>query len=369
MRTKLVEQFGIEVPIFAFSHCRDVVAAVTKAGGMGILGAAWMTPDEFEMSLKWLDKEVGGRPYGVDLVFPGSVQEADGGTDQYLSMLPPTHQEFVDQLLDAAGAGRLSESDRQEFMREFASKMAMTPKKSEAQLEIALNHPAKFVVGALGVTPRNIIDAAHARGMQVGALVGNVRHAIKQRDAGVDVLVAQGTEAGGSVGSVSSMVLWPQVVEAVAPMPVLAAGGVGRGSQILAALGLGAAGVWTGSIWLGTKESELTPEMKQRLFEADSEDAVISYSMTGKQGRMLRSRYTEAWEAPGAPQPLKFPLQSILLGYPNRRAERSNRMDYWTYSVGQIVGDMKTELTVRQVFEQLLNEYVEALDRLQKVAG
>lgn len=366
MRTRLAAELGIEVPIFAFSHCRDVAAAVTNAGGMGVLGAAWMTPEELEMSLRWIDARVGGKPYGVDLVFPGTFEDVDGSED-LVALLPETHRDFVGRLLDDAGIPRLPEDQRAAFMREHAARMAMTPGKSERQLEVALRHPVRFIVGALGVPPRRIIDAAHAKGVKVGALVGSAKHAARQREAGVDVLVAQGTEAGGSVGSIASMVLWPQVVEAFAPGPVLAAGGIGRGSQILAALSMGAQGVWLGSIWLGTTESELSPDMKRRLFEAASEDAVLSKAMTGKQGRMLRSRYNEAWDAPGALKPLTFPLQSILAGDPFKRAERARRLDYWTYSVGQIVGDMREEASVRQVMERLLTEYAAALEQLKGV--
>ncbi|MEZ5925884.1 MAG: nitronate monooxygenase [Hyphomicrobiaceae bacterium] len=368
MHTRLAADFGIDLPIFAFSHCRDVVAAVTNAGGMGILGAAWMTPEEFEMSLAWIDERVGGKPYGVDLVFPGTFEDVDGSED-LVALLPETHRAFADRLLDDAGIPRIPEDQRIAFMRDYAAKMAMTPRKSERQFEIALRHPVRFIVGALGVPPKHIVEAAHAKNVKIGALVGSAKHTERQKNAGVDVVVAQGTEAGGSVGSISSMVLWPQVVEAAGGMPVLAAGGIGRGSQILAALAMGAAGVWMGSIWLGTSESELSPEMKQRLFDAASEDAVISKAMTGKQGRMLRSRYNEAWDAPGAPKPLTFPLQSILAGDPFRRAERARRLDYWTYSVGQIVGDMREEASVRQVMQRLLTEYVEALEELTTVTS
>ena len=368
MRTQIAEKFGLEVPIFAFSHCRDVVAAVTKAGGMGILGAAWMSPEELEMSLKWIDERVDGKPYGVDLVFPGTFVDA-GSPDEHVAKLPEDYIAYVDRILDDAGVAKFPEEDRDPFFREYAQKMSMTHAKSKRQFEISLQHATKFIVGALGVPQKEIVEQAHAKGVLVGALVGNVRHVEKQIAAGVDVLVAQGTEAGGSVGSISSMVLWPQVVEAAGGRPVLAAGGIGRGSQILAALSLGAQGVWMGSIWLGTTESELSKEMKQQFFNADTEDAVISYSMTSKQGRMLRSRFTDAWEQPGAPKPLTWPLQSILVGYPYRRADRGRRLDYWTYSVGQIVGDMKEEMSVRQLIEKLLVEYVDALERLKSVTA
>lgn len=360
MRPSLSEMFGIEVPIFAFSHCRDVVVEVTRAGGMGVLGAAWMTTEELEASLKWIDERVGGKPYGVDVVFPGTFADVDGM--DYVGLLPEQQVAFIRQMLERAGVAPLPADQFDEFMRETAAKMAMTPQKSERCLEVCLAHPVKFIVGAMGVPPQRVIDAVHNKGIPIGALVGNVKHAIRQRDAGIDVIIAQGAEAGGHTGNISSLVLWPQVVDAVAPLPVLAAGGIGRGRQIAAAMATGAAGVWMGSIWLGTIESELSPEMRQQLYKASSEDAVISYSMSGKRNRMLRSKYTEAWEQPDAPETLTFPLQSILSGEPFRRAERSRRLEYWTYSVGQIVGEMNEETTVRQVFSKLLNEYLEAAE-------
>jgi NAD(P)H-dependent flavin oxidoreductase YrpB (nitropropane dioxygenase family) len=363
MRTAVTEMFGIDLPIFAFSHCRDVVVEASRAGGMGILGAAWMTPDELEVALKWIDEHVAGKPYGVDVVFPGTFAALDSDPDPE-RILPHEHRAFVSRLIDRAQIPPLPTDDAAAFGKEHAVKMNMTPSESERALEIALRHPVKFVVGALGVPPKHVIDAVHARGIKVGALVGSVTHARKQRDAGVDVVIAQGSEAGGHVGKVSSLVLWPQVVDAVAPMPVLAAGGIGRGRQFAAAMALGAAGIWCGSIWLGTRESELSPDMKEQLFRASSEDSVVSRALTGKPCRLLRSAYTEAWDGAGAPEPLTFPLQSILAGEPLRRAERARRLDYWTYAVGQIVGDMKSETTVRQVFTDILTEYVETIDRV-----
>lgn len=366
MRTPVTEMFGIDLPIFAFSHCRDVVLEASRAGGMGVLGAAWMTPDELDMSLKWIDERVEGKPYGVDVVFPGTFAALDDERDPD-SILPQEHRRFVDALFDRAGVPPLPAADSAAFMKEHAGKMKMTPRDSERSLEIALRHPVKFVVGALGVPPKHVIEAVHARGIKIGALIGSVDHALKQRAAGTDVLIAQGSEAGGHVGRVSSLVLWPQVVDAVAPMPVLAAGGIGRGRQFAAAMTLGAAGIWCGSVWLGTRESELTPDMKQALFRAKSEDAVVSRALSGKPCRMLDGQYTRAWEADDAPAPLTFPLQSILSGEPLRRAERARRLEYWTYAVGQIVGDMKEETSVRQVFAEFLNEYVETVGYFERL--
>jgi NAD(P)H-dependent flavin oxidoreductase YrpB (nitropropane dioxygenase family) len=366
MKTELAKRLGIDVPIFAFSHCRDVAAAVTKAGGMGVLGAAWMTPEELEVSIDWIKKRVDGKPFGVDLVFPGTHGD-EKAPQEYLKMIPEEYLGFVKKLLDDAGIQDLAPADREEFMAEYAAKMAMTNKKSKRQLEIALDMSANLVVGALGVTPSWVVEAGHARGIQVGALVGSAKHAAKQKAAGVDVLVAQGTEAGGSVGNIASMVLWPQVVQAAEGLPVLAAGGVSRGSHILAALALGCQGVWLGSLWLGTAESDLNMDMREKLFSAESEDAQLSKAMTGKQGRMLRTKYVDAWSSPGAPKPLDWPMQSILGGYPFKRAERSRNLDYWTYSVGQVVGDMKEHTTVKGEIERLFTEYLEALERLNAV--
>ncbi len=368
MRTAATEMFGIDLPIFAFSHCRDVVVEASRAGGMGILGAAFMTPDELEVSLKWIDERIGGKPYGVDVVFPGSFADLEIEPDPD-EILPRPYREFVDRVIDGARIPALPAGDADAFRREHAHKMAMTPRKSERSLEIAFRHPVKFVVGAMGVPPRHVIEAVHARGIKVGALVGSLHHAMKQREGGTDVLIAQGSEGGGHVGQVSSLVLWPQVIDAVAPIPVLAAGGIGRGRQFAAAMALGAAGIWCGSVWLGTRESELSAQMKERLFRAKAEDAVVSRALTGKSCRILRSGYTEAWDAAGAPKPLTFPLQSILAGEPLRRAERAGRLDYWTYAIGQIVGDMKSETTVRQVFADLLTEYVSAAEHLQELTA
>lgn len=360
----ITEMFGIEAPIFAFSHCRDVVVEASRAGGMGVLGAAWMTPTELEVSLKWIDEHIDGKPYGVDVVFPGTYAAIDNDRDPQ-QILPAEQRNFVDALVDAGGIPAMSQDMSREFMVEHARKMNMTPQDSVRSLDVALRHPVRFVVGALGVPPIEIVEDLHRRGIKVGALVGSVEHARRQIAAGVDVIVAQGNEAGGHVGKVTSMVLWPQVVDAVSPVPMLAAGGIGRGRQYAAAMALGAAGIWCGSVWLGTAESELTPAMKARLFEAKSEDAVVSKALTGKSCRILRSEYTRGWDSEGAPTTLTFPLQSILSGEPIRRAERAGRMDYWTYAVGQIVGDMNAETSVRQIFADLQTEYADVVERLQ----
>jgi NAD(P)H-dependent flavin oxidoreductase YrpB (nitropropane dioxygenase family) len=171
-------------------------------------------------------------------------------------------------------------------------------------------------------------------------------------------------EAGAHSGNITSMVLWPQIVDAVSPLPVLAAGGIGRGKQMAAAMVLGADGVWCGSIWLGTRESELSPEMKERFFAANSEDAIQRRVFTGKQCRMLRSAFTDAWDAPGAPVPLPMPQQAMLVAEARARIERARKTEYMGYYVGQIVGDMKQETSARSVVYDMLLEFAEATEQL-----
>jgi NAD(P)H-dependent flavin oxidoreductase YrpB (nitropropane dioxygenase family) len=367
MKTIATEMFGIEAPIFAFSHCRDVVAATSKAGGLGVLGAAWMTPDRLEQELRWIDEHVGDRPYGVDLVFSSTASPVAFGTTPR-EIVPEANRRFINDLMDQDGVPPLPDEEAGGWYADYARSLAFSPQASEALVEVALRHPVRLVVSALGVAPVQVIRRVHEHGVKFGALVGSVPQARKQVEAGVDLIVAQGAEAGGHTGSVSSLVLWPQLVDAVAPVPVLAAGGIGRGRQMAAAITLGAEGVWCGTIWLGTVESELSQDMRDVLYAASADDAVITYGYTGKPCRAIRSKYTQAWERPDAPPPLKqVPLQSILSGEPFRRAERARRKDWMTYAAGQVVELVKEPVSVRSVIYDMIVEYSEAMDRLSRI--
>jgi NAD(P)H-dependent flavin oxidoreductase YrpB (nitropropane dioxygenase family) len=334
---------------------------------MGVLGTSWITPEQLEIELKWIDEHVGSKPYGVDVVFPGTYVDVRAGKDPY-KILPKTHVEYINGLLDADGVAPLPVSEADAFRRQHAEQMNLTPEENENFLAIALRHPIRLIVNALGVAPKRAIDAVHGRGLKIGALVGSIKHAMKQKEAGVDLIVAQGTEAGGHAGTITSMVLWPQIVDAMRPIPVLAAGGIGRGSQIAAALALGAEGAWCGSIWLGTIESDVSPDIKEKLYAAKSEDAVQTLAISGKPCRALRSKYTDAWERPAGLRPLKLPLQTILGGEPTRRIERAHAMEWLTYPVGQIVGEMREQTSVRQVIQDMLIEYAEATERLARLS-
>jgi NAD(P)H-dependent flavin oxidoreductase YrpB (nitropropane dioxygenase family) len=362
MNSRLCEMFGIEAPIFAFSHCRDVVVEVSRAGGFGVLGMARAHADRVEEDLRWIDAHIGGRPYGVDILMPQNY--ADVGHHD-LDALPPEHVEFVRKLLDDAGVPRLPADQADAAARELLKGLNLTPRESMEMLEVCFRHPIQLIVNALGSPPRALVERAHSQGIRVAALAGKVEHAIKHRDAGCDLVVAVGTEAAGHTGNISSMVLWPRIADAVAPIPVLGSGGVGRGRQVAAALALGCEGVWCGSIWLKTMQSELTPEIRRKLMKAGGDDAVLTRSVTGKPCRTLRNAFTDAWNRPGAPSPLPAPLQAMLWWAHGRtRVERAGAEDFLTYPVGQLVGDMNAETSVRQVVQDMLVELAETKERL-----
>ena len=370
MRTSVARKLGCEVPIFAFSHCRDVVVEVTKAGGFGVLGASTFPPDMLEQELRWIDDHVGGRPYGVDVLIPTTYERAAESGDLE-RLIPEEHKQFMERLLEAEGVPPLPEDERERVKREIVEGRGnMTPEGARKLLRVALAHSGvKLVVSALGAPPPDVVADLRARGVMIGALCGKASHAVRQRAAGVELFVAQGTEAGGHTGDIATMVLLPQVVEVCEGLPVLAAGGITRGSQIAAALAMGAEGVWTGTVWLGTRESELTPFEKEAMFAARAEDAVRRRARTGKTVRMLKSKLSEAWEQKGAPAYLPTPLQGVLYNEAHARVVRAQRRDLYSFPAGQAVGTMTEETSVREVMLRLQNEYLTAMERLMELAG
>lgn len=367
MKNRITSMFGIELPLFAFSHCRDVVAECSKAGGMGVLGTTRLTPQQLEIELDWIDRHSGGKPYGLDLALPQKMGQVVSGS-QRKATLPAAHVDFVERVLAEGGIPPLPD-DEQRRLDAHAPGFRLTEEGGMELVDVALRHPnVRLVVSALGVAPPDMVSLLRSRGIRLGAMVGSPRHARAQLDAGMDLLIAQGMEAGAHTGNIASMVLWPQIVDIAGEIPLLAAGGIGRGRQMAAAFALGAQGVWCGSIWLGTRESELSPEMKQRLFEATSEDAIQRRIFTGKQCRMLRSRFTEAWDRPDAPEPLTMPEQGLLVAEARLRIERAGARDYMGYYVGQIVGDMRAETSVRQVMQDMVAELADVLEEMQLLA-
>lgn len=370
MRTALTEMFGLAAPIVAFSHCRDVVVEASRAGGLGVLGAEAFTVEELAIELAWIEDHIGGRPYGVDVLIAARSTDISGyGNADPESVLPEKNRAFISDLLDRYAVPHLPADEEDRMTRDRLHTGRNTPEYSARLLDVAFGFAGvRLIVSALGTPPREIIDRAHAAGMKVAALVGSVRHAIRQREAGVDLLIAQGHEAGGHTGEIATMVLTPQVVDAVAPLPVLAAGGIAGGRQMAAALALGAEGVWCGSVWLTTVQSNLMPEAQAKLLAATSSDTLRSKSLTGKPARMVRTEWSDAWEAPDAPESLGRPLQGLLVRSAVARIERSRAQPLISSYVGQVVGQMNEQVTVRQVFADMLTEYADTMERLSTLS-
>jgi NAD(P)H-dependent flavin oxidoreductase YrpB (nitropropane dioxygenase family) len=369
--TEICEKVGVDVPIFAFSHCRDVVAAVTNAGGFGVLGATAHSPAGLEIDLAWIDDQVGTRPYGVDLLLPakfvdvGPAAAADqDADDDSIVPIPSEHRGFVADLLGRYGVPPLPD-----HLTGRRGTLSVSAQAAGTLLEVAFRHPIKLVASALGPPPAELTEQAHDRGVLVAALVGTVEHARRQQAAGVDLIVAQGTEAGGHTGTVATMVLVPEVVRAVAPTPVLAAGGIVTGAQMAAAVALGAQGVWCGSVWLTTQEAETDPAVQRKMLAASSSDTVRSRSLTGKPARMLRSAWTDEWEGAAAPPALQMPLQTMLTASAQQRIRRSSSREgsgaerLATYFVGQGVGLLDRVRPAREVVASMVAEYLDVASR------
>jgi NAD(P)H-dependent flavin oxidoreductase YrpB (nitropropane dioxygenase family) len=366
VRTSLCELLEIEHPIVGFTPSEHVAAAISRAGGLGVLGCVrFNDPEELDAVLGWMDANTGGRPYGVDVVMPAKVP-TEGAAVDLDKLIPPGHKDFVDQTLLKLGVPPLPDDSA-----ERDGVLGWLHSVARQHVEVALAHPARLIANALGSPPPDVIERAHERGMRVAALAGKAKHARSHVASGVDIIVAQGYEAGGHTGEIASMVLVPEIVDAVGPqVPVLAAGGIGCGRQVAAALALGAVGVWMGSAWLTTEEYALTaaaPAMREALLAATSSDTVRSRIYSGKPARLLKNRWTQAWAEPDAPEPLPMPLQNILVSDAHRRLMRSGQPDVVPMPVGQIVGRMNDVRSVADVIDTLLREADEALDRLGKL--
>lgn len=370
MNSDLCRKLGIEFPLFAFSHCRDVVAAVSRAGGMGVFGAVLYTPEQLRTELEWIDANCGGKPYGVDLIVPTSIQRQGGSgpnDDQLLAGLPAEHLAFAEQVLERAGVGADDLEERRRALLHISRNLDSAG--AEAMLDVAFSFPIRLIANALGTPPQIMLDRARAAGVPVAALVGSKQHAQRQVAAGVDILVAAGGEAGGHCGEVSTMVLVPEVVSVAGDTPVLAAGGIVTGRQMAAAMAMGAAGAWCGSVWLTTAEGEPSQVVKDKMLAATSSDTVRSRSRTGKTSRQLKSAWTDAWEAEG-PAPLPMPLQSLVAEPALARIEalaqrgHAGAADLATYWVGQGVGLMTQTTSAAEVVQDFKRDYLAATERL-----
>ena len=373
MKSPICEMLEIEFPLVAFSHCRDVVVAVSKAGGCGVLGAVGMSPEQLEKELKWIDDHIDGKPYGVDVLIPNKMVGKDEKFDpeKLAKMIPQEYADFRADVLEKHGIDSPELREIDTAGSGFAENTQSDGAK--ALLNVAFNHPIKIIANALGVPPDWMIEMGKENNCKVAALLGTAKHAINQVKAGVDILVVSGTEAGGHCGSVSTMVLIPEVHEAIQPygdVPILAAGGIVTGKQMAAAMAMGASGAWCGSVWLTTIESEVDPIVKEKMVAANSSQTVRSRSRTGKHSRQLVTPWTEAWESETAPEPLPMPLQPMVaepaLQKVNKLAAggHDGAKDLATYWVGQGVGLMNQSISASDVVQEFKEDFINAYERL-----
>ncbi|GAA2337129.1 NAD(P)H-dependent flavin oxidoreductase [Streptomyces violaceusniger] len=365
MQTELSTRLGVEHAVFGFTPFPAVAAAISRAGGFGVLGAVrYGAGEELARDLDWMEAHTDGRPYGLDVVMP--AKKVEGVTEADIeAMIPEGHRAFVRDTLAKHGVPELAEGE--------ASGWRITgwlEQVARSQLDVAFDYPVKLLANALGSPPADVVARAHDHGILVAALAGSARHALHHKEAGLDVIVAQGYEAGGHTGEIASMVLTPEVVRAVGPLPVLAAGGIGSGEQIAAGLALGAQGVWIGSLWLTTEEAELhSAALTRKLLAAGSGDTVRSRALTGKPARQLRTEWTDAWEDPDGPGPLPMPLQGLLVAEAVSRIQKYEVEPLLGTPVGQIVGRMDSVRPVQAVFDELTRGFERAIDRVNRIAG
>jgi len=367
MRTALCDRFGIEYPIFVFTPSEKVAAAVSRAGGLGVLGCVrFNDAEDLDAVLDWMDANTDGRPYGVDVVMPAKVP-TEGSAVDIDKLIPQGHKDFVAKTLADLGVPPLP-GDAGDGVLGWLHSVA------RSHVEVALRHPIKLIANALGSPPVDVIEQVHAAGVPVAALAGSAKHALRHAENGVDIIVAQGHEAGGHTGEIGSMVLWPEIVDAVGDTPVLAAGGIGTGRQVAAALALGTQGVWMGSAFLTAAEYDLgvrtesgTTVVQEAMLAATSADTVRRRVYTGKPARLLRSRWTDAWDADGAPEPLPMPLQNILVSEAHQRMSLGSDPSAVAMPVGQIVGRMNEIRPVADIIAELVTGFEAATGRLDTI--
>ena len=369
MKNEVCRLTGCEFPLFAFSHCRDVVVAVSKAGGFGVLGATRFTPEQLEEELAWIDEHIDGAPYGVDVLVPEVVDPRVAGmadNDARASAISAEHRAFTADLLGQYGIAVPPEE-----VVAWRGRSGITPENGYALMEVAFRHPIRLIANALGIAPPEMIAQGKARGIPVAALVGAKEHALRQAAAGVDIIVAQGTEAGGHCGEVSTLVLIPEVVRALAKggydIPVLAAGGIMTGGQMAGMMAAGAQGAWTGSVWLATPEAETSEAFRDKMIAARSRDTVRSRSRTGKPARQLRTAWHQAWDSPDGPGALPMPLMGMVSEPSFQRIEKAvlggnqQARELVSYFVGQGVGLIDQVRGARAVVQEFREEFAAAV--------
>lgn len=357
--TPLCDRLGIKVPIFSFSHSLEVTAAVSRAGGYGVFGATHDEPEQILEHARTLKEMCEGYPFGLDLLLPSvGVEKNDRAAAE--AVIPQQHRDFVQQL---RAKHKVPPPSTKEHL---FSRNVRSAELFSAQAEAVLASGANMFAMAVG-TPPELVARAKAAGQVTLSLIGSPRHVGHALAAGVDLLVAQGYDAGAHTGTIGTLSLLPQIVALAGDVPVIAAGGIATGGQIAAALAMGAQGAWTGTIWLGSDEHAMDPILTDQILRAGSEDTVISRSWSGKTLRMIRSGWSEEWSAQGAPAPLKMPYQQVLVGELNE-AVNEHRIEslMWT-PAGQSVAFVREVRSVETIMGELVDQTESALSRVAKL--
>ncbi|MBI4985233.1 MAG: nitronate monooxygenase [Rhodocyclales bacterium] len=357
LHTQLCDKLGIEYPVVAFTHCKDVAVAVINAGGFAVLGEAMHTPDQIAADIKWIRDRIGGKPFGIDLVLPASVPE-EKTVEELLAMIPRTHWDFEQKIKDKYEVPAPKEVPN---LHQWGG---LDHKRALAQLDVVFDERVPVFASGLG-SPQFLLDRAHQLGMQVWGLVGKPRQAKKQVDAGTDVIIAQGYDAAGHTGNIGTFSIVPQVVDIArgSKTAVIAAGGVTTGRHLAAALALGAAGVWTGSLWLASRESDVNLQLKERLIECETDDTMYSNCISGYTMRTTRCPWHDEWNSDAAPEVLKPPLQMMLSANYIQGSLDYQRKDLMTEAAGQGIHYVTEMKPARQIISDLVDEAFDVFDR------
>ena len=364
LRTPLCDLLHIEVPIVlagmgvrGLSTPPRLVAAVSNAGGLGVLGAAGMAPEVIRERIGEI-RRLTDRPFGVDLLLPATLAEAGdsrAAARERIAREHPEHVAFVAKLRRDLALPELT----------VEGSAVMSPAFIRRQVDVVLEERVPVFAAGLG-DPAWVVPLARERGIVTMGLAGTVRNAQRHAEVGVDVVVAQGHEAGGHTGRSATFPLVPQVVDAIRPTPVVAAGGIADGRGVAAALALGAVGVWVGTAFLVAEECDWPEENKKQILRGRAEDFVVSRSFTGKTARQYRNAIVEAWEQSGL-DPLPMPLQGLLMADLVESAWRSGRSELYFNPAGQIGGMLTETRPAARIMADLVGGAVETLERVHRL--
>jgi len=361
LHAPLCDLLGIEYPIILAGMgapqgdplltctTAELVAAVSNAGGLGIIGATRLTPDELKEEIK-KTKQLTDKPFGVDVLLPTMVDTA-GAAEEAKAQLSSEHVEFVARLKKEIGVPEA-----------VVERPVLTWDQIKQQIEVSFDEGISLFVSGLG-NPGWLTTEAHDRGIKVAGVVGNVKNARRLADSGVDFVIAQGHEGGGHTGRVGTLALIPQVVDAISPKPVVAAGGIGDGRGLVASLALGAVGVWCGTLFLATQEANIQDFHRQKILEATDEGTCVTRVYTGKTLRTLKNKWIDTWEKTGM-STLPYPQQGLLVSEALAGLRKANMTNYLSGYTGQVSGMIKEIKPARQVVEEMIEEATNILNRL-----